>query len=121
MSPDEPGTSSQRLSRRSLLGAAAAGTAGLVVGGLARPVILPWPAEAGSPTGSTSAPAQAATTYPFFGSHQAGIATPAQEHLQLAAFDMIDGARTGSMATAVGLFVNQIHRNRSLTRAKQVI
>jgi acetyl esterase/lipase len=37
------------------------------------------------------------------------------------AFDMIDGARTGSMATAIGLFLNQIHRNRSLTRGKQVI
>ncbi|MFG1934127.1 alpha/beta hydrolase fold domain-containing protein [Mycobacterium sp. NPDC048908] len=37
------------------------------------------------------------------------------------AFDMTDGARTGSIATAIGLFLNQIHRNRSLTRAKQVI
>ena len=37
------------------------------------------------------------------------------------AFDMIDGARTGSMATAIGLFLNQIHRNRSLNRAKAVI
>jgi acetyl esterase/lipase len=37
------------------------------------------------------------------------------------AFDMIDGARTGSMATAIGLFLNQIHRNRSLLRAKEVI
>jgi acetyl esterase/lipase len=37
------------------------------------------------------------------------------------AFDMIDGARTGSMATAIGLFLNQIHRSRSLTGAKQVI
>ena len=37
------------------------------------------------------------------------------------AFDMIDGARTGSMATAIGLFLNQIHRNRTLTRAKEVI
>jgi deferrochelatase/peroxidase EfeB len=26
---------------------------------------------------------------PFYGSHQAGIATPAQEHLQFAAFDMV--------------------------------
>ena len=33
----------------------------------------------------------------------------------------IDGARTGSMATAIGLFLNQIHRSRSLTRAKAVI
>lgn len=37
------------------------------------------------------------------------------------AFDMTDGARTGSIATAIGLFLNQIHRNRSLIGAKQVI
>ena len=37
------------------------------------------------------------------------------------AFDMIDGARTGSMATAIGLFLNQIHRNRTLVGAKEVI
>jgi acetyl esterase/lipase len=36
-------------------------------------------------------------------------------------FDMTDGARTGSVVTAIGLFLNQIHRNRSLTRAKEVI
>ncbi|HKP40923.1 alpha/beta hydrolase [Mycobacterium sp.] len=36
-------------------------------------------------------------------------------------FDMIDGARTGSAATAIGLFLNQIHRNRTLKRAKAVI
>lgn len=37
------------------------------------------------------------------------------------AFDMVDGARTGSMATAIGLFLNQIHRNRTLVGAKRVI
>jgi len=37
------------------------------------------------------------------------------------AFDMTDGARTGSMATAIGLFLNQIHRNRTLVRANEVI
>ena len=37
------------------------------------------------------------------------------------AFDMIDGARTGSMATAIGLFLNQIHRNRTLVGDKRVI
>jgi acetyl esterase/lipase len=36
-------------------------------------------------------------------------------------FDMTDGARTGSVATAIGLFLNQIHRNRSLMKAKEVI
>ncbi len=37
------------------------------------------------------------------------------------AFDMTDGARTGSVTTAIGLFLNQIHRNRSLIGAKKVI
>jgi acetyl esterase/lipase len=36
-------------------------------------------------------------------------------------FDMTDGARTGSVATAIGLFLNHIHRNRSLLKAKEVI
>ena len=37
------------------------------------------------------------------------------------AFDMTDGARTGAAATAIGLFLNQIHRNRTLIGAKKVI
>lgn len=36
-------------------------------------------------------------------------------------FDMTDGARTGSIATAIGLFLNQIHRNRTLAGAREVI
>ncbi|TDH56791.1 alpha/beta hydrolase [Mycobacterium eburneum] len=36
-------------------------------------------------------------------------------------FDMTDGARTGAAATAIGLFLNQIHRNRTLSGAKRVI
>jgi acetyl esterase/lipase len=36
-------------------------------------------------------------------------------------FDMTDGVRTGAAATAVGLFLNQIHRNRSRIGAKRVI
>jgi acetyl esterase/lipase len=35
-------------------------------------------------------------------------------------FDLTDGARTGAMATAVGLFLNQVHRNRKIA-AKEVI
>ena len=37
------------------------------------------------------------------------------------AFDRLDGARTGATATAIGLFLNQVHRNRTLTGAKKVI
>jgi acetyl esterase/lipase len=36
-------------------------------------------------------------------------------------FDMTDGARTGSVATAIGLFLNHVHRNRALMKAKEVI
>ncbi len=36
-------------------------------------------------------------------------------------FDLMDGARTGSVSTAIGLFLNHIHRNRSLIGAKEVI
>ena len=34
--------------------------------------------------------------YPFYGTHQAGIATPAQDRLHFAAFDVIDRARATS-------------------------
>jgi acetyl esterase/lipase len=36
-------------------------------------------------------------------------------------FDMTDGARTAPMATAIGLFLNQIRRNRMVHGEKQVI
>ncbi len=35
-------------------------------------------------------------------------------------FDLHDGARTGAMATAIGLFLNHVHRNRMIA-AKEVI
>jgi dipeptidyl aminopeptidase/acylaminoacyl peptidase len=36
-------------------------------------------------------------------------------------FDMTDGARTGAVATAIGLFLKQIHRTRDPIGVKQVI
>ncbi len=36
-------------------------------------------------------------------------------------FDLTDGARTGAMATAVGLFLNQVHRTRPPIGAQEVI
>ncbi|AKK25657.1 alpha/beta hydrolase [Mycobacterium sp. EPa45] len=36
-------------------------------------------------------------------------------------FDMTDGARTGSVATAIGLFLNRIHRDRAMMSTKEVI
>ncbi len=37
------------------------------------------------------------------------------------AFDLTDGARTASAATAIGLFLNQIHRDSHAVREKQAI
>jgi acetyl esterase/lipase len=37
------------------------------------------------------------------------------------AFDMTDGARTGSAATAIGLFLNRIHHTRHEMAAKQIV
>lgn len=36
-------------------------------------------------------------------------------------FDMLDGARAGAMSTAIGLFLNQIHRDRTAISTEQVI
>ncbi|BBZ24905.1 alpha/beta hydrolase [Mycolicibacter hiberniae] len=36
-------------------------------------------------------------------------------------FDMTDGARTGAMSTAIGLFLNQIHRDRTTVGRRQII
>jgi deferrochelatase/peroxidase EfeB len=69
---------SQRLSRRGLLGLAGAGAAGLALGG-------GGVAVAGL---ATSAAEQPSTRYPFYGRHQAGITTPAQDRLHFAAFDL---------------------------------
>jgi hypothetical protein len=34
---------------------------------------------------------------------------------------MTDGARTGAVSTAIGLFLNQIHRDHTTIGSKQVI
>jgi deferrochelatase/peroxidase EfeB len=71
-----------KFSRRDLLGLAGASVAGIGVGiGADRAVTA-----AGTPA------APGATSYPFYGSHQAGIVTPAQDRLHFAAFDMDAGA-----------------------------
>lgn len=84
--PADPGAHPDRgISRRGLLGLAGAAGAGLVVGGAAGAAI----ASAAATGGSGVTPG---TRYDFFGDHQAGITTPAQDRLHFAAFDMADGA-----------------------------
>jgi len=77
---DEP----QHLSRRGLLGLAGAGAAGLALGGVGGAAIATSIAAQGT--------SGAAASYPFFGEHQAGITTAAQDRLHFAAYDLATGA-----------------------------
>jgi deferrochelatase/peroxidase EfeB len=72
------------LSRRGLLGLVGAGAAGLALGGGGGAAIA-LAASSGAAAGGTS------TVYPFFGEHQAGIVTPAQDRLHFAAYDLAAG------------------------------
>ncbi|HEY6549670.1 MAG TPA: iron uptake transporter deferrochelatase/peroxidase subunit [Solirubrobacterales bacterium] len=68
------------LTRRRLLASAGVGAAGIGLGGAAGYLVGSESAEASDGTGSV----------PFYGEHQAGIATPAQDRLHFAAFDLVD-------------------------------
>ena len=66
------------------LGAASTAAAGVLLTGTDQAVAAPAAAaQAGSASGAVA----------FHGAHQAGIATPAQEHLQFAALDMVSESR----------------------------
>lgn len=71
------------LTRRRLLASAGVGAAGIGLGGAAGYLVGSENAEASDGTG----------TVPFYGEHQAGIATPAQDRLHFAAFDLVEGGR----------------------------
>ena len=68
------------LTRRRLLASAGVGAAGIGLGGAAGYLIGNDEAQASEGTGSV----------PFYGEHQAGIDTPAQDRLHFAAFDLVD-------------------------------
>lgn len=68
------------LTRRRLLASAGVGAVGIGLGGSAGYLVGSDQADASEGTGSV----------PFHGPHQAGIATPAQDRLHFAAFDLVD-------------------------------
>lgn len=72
------------LSRRGLFGLAGAGVVGAGLGAAGGYAV----SASGSAADSGAAP-----TYPFFGEHQTGILTPAQDRLHFAAFDVSDITR----------------------------
>jgi deferrochelatase/peroxidase EfeB len=67
------------LTRRRLLASAGVGAAGIGLGGVGGYLIGNEAAQADDGTGSV----------PFYGEHQAGIDTPAQDRLHFAAFDLV--------------------------------
>jgi len=71
-----------RLSRRGLFGLTGAAVVGAGVGFGVDRVLTPEASSSG-----------AAAVYPFFGEHQAGIVTPAQDRLHFASFDVSDISR----------------------------
>jgi len=93
--PDVPGTAQpatrrrardRGVSRRGVLAGAGAGAVG-VGAGLAGGLGL------GTRESSAAQPAPEAQSHPFYGQHQAGIVTPAQDRLHFAAFDMVSEDR----------------------------
>lgn len=73
------------VSRRAVLGAGGAGLAALAAGFAGG-----FGAARATPTAAASSPAD---VVPFHGAHQAGILTPAQDRLHLAAFDLTSTSR----------------------------
>ena len=70
------------LSRRTLFGAA--GVGGAAAGALAV-------AMAAAPEAPVAPASQGSRAYPYFGAHQGGIVTPAQDRMHFAAFDAAEG------------------------------
>ena len=96
------------LSRRGLLALAGAAAGGLAVGGASG-------AAVGAAVAAT--PAGTATTYPFFGEHQAGITTPAQDRLHFAAYDV---SRTTDRADLIELLQDWTYAAARLTQGLDV-
>ncbi len=82
-------------SRRSFLGVALGGAGAVAIGGIGGYALARG-------TESSSAGASESDIVPFYGTHQAGIATPAQDRLAFAAFDL----RTTSKSAVIGMLAS---------------
>jgi len=92
--PDRSSAAPAGPSRRRLLAGAGAAGAGVVAGGLAGYFARPatdQPAGPASAARAAGADADSDQTVPFYGPHQAGIATPAQDRLAFGSLTVADG------------------------------
>ena len=85
----EPSPLAAPLSRRRLLGGLGLAGTGLALGGTA----------SGTSEADADSDAAADRTYPFFGEHQAGIVTPAQDRLAFAAMNVLGDTSRSDLRT----------------------
>ena len=86
--PDERSPLAGPLSRRKLLSGLGLAGAGAALGGA---TIASGIGPFAAPVANADADSAANRTYPFYGEHQAGIVTPAQDRLAFAAMNVLDG------------------------------
>lgn len=80
-------TESFNPTRRGLLGLVGAGVAGLALGGAGGAAVV-----SGLANGAEGHLGGGSKAVSFYGAHQAGVTTPAQDRLHFASFTMVDGA-----------------------------
>jgi deferrochelatase/peroxidase EfeB len=110
--PTPPPKKPTGLSRRGLFGLAGAGVAGIGIGIAGDRAVLAATGAAGA-SGGTSA----STSYQFYGEHQAGIVTPAQDRLHFAAFDM---SASASRADLIELLRDWTAAAAAMTAGKDI-
>ena len=84
------------LSRRRLLGGLGLAGTGLALGGGA----IALGSRLRSPEAAADADSAADRTYPFYGEHQAGIVTPAQDRLAFASMNVLEGTTRSDLRDA---------------------
>ncbi len=108
----EPTLATRRISRRALIGGAAAATGAAAIGAVAGYDLGLLSAAGGHSTpGESPSPGIANDVVAFDGAHQAGIITPAQDRLAFAAFDLT----TTSRAELVSLLQTWTAAARAMT------
>jgi deferrochelatase/peroxidase EfeB len=85
-------------SRRRLLAGTGAAVGGAVAGGLAGYFARPGDTAAGTLTDAGEIAGDSDQTIPFYGAHQAGIATPAQDRLAFGAMNVVSGTTRAGLS-----------------------
>jgi deferrochelatase/peroxidase EfeB len=93
--PDDCSPLAGPLSRRKLLSGLGLAGAGLAIGSAS---VASGLGPFGTPEASADADAAANRVYPFYGEHQAGIVTPAQDRLAFASMNVLDGTSRNDLS-----------------------